>query len=685
LTDIQPIMRIMSEQLDRDFSTSDQYLADIEGSTGSGLSGSPSPTPLFVPKASNFKMKRGYQALLDMHREFAPFDSDVALSTWREWFKSDIQGDLRKLLEACLFARGLIPTASQVWFDDTDYDAEAFDSLTEAFVKWGVEDVKCPKQRKFRNLLKSSRALVTNCLQDLISDKFQSIYLGNRQESGENWIRMANVIFLRTRKGTIKASIIYLPDLTNFILGDEKLKRKVMDKYHFNNQDRFKVIGKTFAQCLKALLKNAVNNAVEDFAGDMLDSQSSRELGSYWRSTNPAFSERPKLHVTMFKRGVGLAKQAYGSQYIANAGSAFAKGIFNKSTLSATAKVYGVQATLEDYNRIAVTQDVESLLSEFRNELPMLARLLKVMTKKHWNSKFETFHALRLEYAVRGLTPAGWRFLKKISPIDIRKLFPEHVAFSLCNFLRKRGLVDQSKIISLRFLSEVGVFCHTKPRAGLLPALLTFFEANTAYNIRQLPGIAEVRDPQRHFFRAIAKHVLTSTDSVQNLRSLCSDAADALRYSQPARINELIGPRKITPARAMRILQIAHGEMVRNGRSVEESPYFEWPALLPEFKYGDFVFHEIHNSKMAWREGDEMHHCIGQYAQDCVSGSVRLFSGRLAGSDSRDGRISVSLNKPKDKEWEIEQVRGFANRAASRRERLATNELCRHLNKETQS
>jgi hypothetical protein len=681
---IQAIMRIMSEQLDRDFSTSDQYIADIENSTGSGLSGSPSPTPSFVPKASNFRMKRGYQVLLDMHREFAPFDSEVALSTWREWFKSDIQGDLRKLLEACMFAHGLIPTASQVWFDDTDYDAEDVDPLTETFVKWGVEDVKCPKQRKFRNLLKNSKALVTNCLQDLISDKFQSIYLGNRQESGENWIRMANIILLRTRKGTIKASKIHLPDLTNFILGDKKLKQKVMEKYHFNNQNRFKVIGKAFGQCLQAEIKYEINNAIVDFAADILDSQSNRESGNYWRSTNPAFRERPKLHVTMFKRGVGLAKQAYGSQYMANAGAAFAKGIFNKSTLSATAKVYGVQATLEDYNRIALTQDVESLLSEFRNELPVLARLLKVMTKRHWNAKFETFHALRLEYAVRGLTPAGWRLLKKISPIDIRKLLSEGVAFSLCYFLRKRGLADQSKMMSLLFLSEVGVFCQTKPRAGLLPALKEFYGAYRDNWSHRTSDSTEHGDHQRHFFRAIAQHVLASTDSVQNLRNLCSDATDALRYSQPARINELIGPRKITTARAMRILQIAHAEVVREGHSQRGVTAYAWPAALKEFFYKEFVFYELCDTEAAFKEGGEMHHCIGGYDMDCAKGVFRIFSGKIVGSESRSDRISIALRKVKDGAWKVQQVRGFSNRPASRQELSAARALCTQLTKEIQ-
>lgn len=630
----------------------------------------------FIPKNTNFKAKKAYSALLELHRDFGPFDSPGALSQWKAWFREDICEERKSLLEACLFAHCHIPTIDGKWFDDTKYDDKYYDYHTDREIEYGKEQITNPGILKFRETLKKSPMLVSNCLQDLICDKFQSIYLGNRQERGEDWFRVAHIIWKRDKKGVIKTSKLPMKSLIDFILMDAEEKRSEIKRLDFSEDVSFRPIGSSLGP---SMLQNTVQElgcAVSNFLNGILLLTHESKPKHLKKPTNPLFDYRPTLHVTLGARGRGLSKQAYGSRYLLGAGAAFVKTIFNKDIMSATSRVYGLHASIEDYNRLVRIPNLGKVLEEFRNELPILAALLKKMRKADWEHPFKTFKLIRDSYYERGLTPAGWRFLKRISPADVKKLLNEGLAFEICYRL-KHPNGDTSQLHALAFLSEIGIFCHKKPRARLLEPLLNLYLVNTETARRWGQPRNEPRDPHKHFFRAFALHVLNSTDSVQNLRDLCSDASDAIRYASPDRINTLIGPRKITTARAMHILQIAHAEIPRVAKNQNEK--LSWPPCLEEFEYKEFKFRELNTSEELRKEGDEMHHCIGGYDHRCLDGDMRIFSGTTGATESRQKRISVAVKRKETGSWSTQQVRGFANRGASKEEKAATRALCRAL------
>lgn len=632
----------------------------------------------YVPKESNFKIKNGYRDLLKLHKAFGGFDSDAALKEWKAWFREDVSGERKELLEACLFAHCLIPSIDGVWFDDTKYDDKYYDYHIDRETEYGKEKITNPVILKFRETLKKSPMLVSNCLQDLICDKFQSIYLGNRHEHGENWIRVAHIIWKKDKKGVIKTSKLPMKSLIEFILMDSEEKKSEIKRLDFSEDVRFRPIGSSLGP---SMLQNTVDElqyAVSEFLyGIRLHTPKSKP--KHLKSpTNPLFNYRPTLHITLHARSRGLSKQAYGSRYLLGAGAAFVKTFFDKDIMSATSRVYGLHASINDYNRLVRTPNLGKVLEEFRNELPILAALLKTMKKAHWEHPFETFKLIRDGYFERGLTPAGWRFLKRISPVDVKKLLNEGLAFRICYRLKDPN-GDTGQLPALIFLSEIGIFCHKKPRARLLDPLLNLYQVNTETARQRGQPLNEPRDPHKHFFRAFALHVLNSTDSVQNLRDLCSDASDAIKYATPNRINGLIGPRKITTARAMHILQIAHAEIPRVAKNKNEK--LSWPPCLEEFEHKEFKFRELTTSDELGKEGNEMHHCIGWYGDKCLDGDIRIFSGTTGVAESRQKRISVALKRNEAGSWSIQQVRGFANRGATKEEKAATRALCRALAK----
>lgn len=632
----------------------------------------------YVPKVSNFKIKKGYGDLLELHKDFSPFDSHVALSQWKAWFREDISGERKKLLEACLFAHCVIPTLNGTWFDDTKYDAKFYNHETDRNTEYGQEEITHPGILKFRAKLKKSPMLATNCLADLISDKFQSIYLGHRQERGENWIRVAHIIWVKDKKGAIKTSKLSMRALIDFILMDSKEKQRETKRLTFHGKTQFRPVGASLGSSMMDHTREELQWAMQSFVGDIRSVTREAQPGHLKKSTNPFFDHRPTLHVTLFARCIGLTRQAYGSRYLVGAGAAFVKSIFDEDIMSATAKVYGLHATIEDYNRLVRTPNLDKLLQEFRNEFPVLARLLKTMKKGDWERPFETFKRVRDVYFERGLTPAGWRLLKRISPVDVQKLLNERLAFEICYRLNK-PTNDTNQFHALAFLSEIGISCHKKPRARLLEPLLNLYKINVATTNQWDRPWEEPRDPHKHFFRAFARHVLTSTDSVQNLRDLCLDAFDAIKQTPRERINALIGPRKITSARAMHILQIAHAEIPQDANN--QTKNLSWPACLEEFEHKEFKFRELNTSEELYKEGDEMHHCIGGYWDRCLDGNMRIYSGTTSNTESRKNRISAAVKKSETGSWSIQQVRGFANRGATEEEKAAVRALCRALAK----
>ncbi len=624
------------------------------------------------PKKSNFKMKRSYGVLLDAHETFAPFHDQCLQKTWISWFGERLPDGLQDLMQACMFVMGAIPTAQGVWFDHGDYTSWKIEtSMIDPTVDL---DTGCEKQNVLRKVIKRDSTVAGRCLSDIMADQFQKVYLPQRQEEGRGWRRIGPLMLAKGKVGSVRACILSLRTLVEFIQSDSDKKQQTVEQLcrGMNSvENTIRVVGVHLGYSVVAAVSEFLNEGCAAFVRDVLQDSKRNQVES--------IESIASINVFPYKRGVQLSKHILSSRYICNAGAAYAKCFFSKETLSDTAKVFGIHASLENYNGIGGLKHRDFVLSEMRNEYPLLRTMFKKLQGKPFEQKVDLINLLRQRYKDAGLTRPGWRLMKRISPLDISKLVDKRDAWVLSYNLASTKQNKGVQCIAFGFLSDLGKFYCDKPRAGILPALFLVYKAN--FNRREAMEDSYDPDPDLHFFRAFARHILHSTDSVRNLINLCNDARDVLSNLQFLHIRALIGPRKITESRALRIIHIGHQEMQLTRLSVAgPNVFLSWAPTLPEYASKVMVFKELCDSTSLDKEGEEMSHCIAAYAISSAGGKTRIFSGTLHGSTSRSDRISIAFRCIDEFNWRVAQVRGFANRGATKQERAQVNSLLRVFN-----
>lgn len=686
----------------------DRYLPDEEVKslqTPSSIS-----KKYWAGKPKDFTLNKSYGILFDLHKECGPFQSDSAIEIWNRSFSDEIDGRRRDLLVACLFAYGLIDNCRGKRFSDLDqlhcarYDLKNGFDLRDFPVVLQHED-------RFVEHFKQNPTVVSRCLQDLISAQFQHSYLHSRQEGSENWIRFGPYVFWKNAQNKIRGYCLGSYQEILYFLKLPAAKKntyiKAIKPLKVVHLDHLEVIGpqtwRYLLQYCTNLLNYSARNLLEEIQAKHKITLPSGELYGFLprRSHQTNYTPYPSVHRWAYNRANPINKQALGSRYLAGPGTGYLKNFFDKNTLSSTAKVYGIYARLSDYNRMATCKDRSILLSEFHNEYPVLIPLMPDFHKLSHEDRFDGINELRSKYKQRGLRPAGWRLLKRMSAIDARKLLipvgaaltqpwdqstntgqpvthsDNDVTDTPCEEWGEPP-TDTAEIV-VSFLNEVGSFCPHKPRARILSFLYQVYKH--AVHIINDRRTGQLSDPHGHFFRALSMHVLTSRHSVENLKDLCSDAVDALRQLPSHRMNELIGPRKITPSRAIRILQITHDEMLLARFQVDTCQQLTWPCTLATHQVGAYTFKELSHALELIEEGQAMGHCVGTYANRCISGENRVFSAQILPENHKKDRLTVSLSRQIGNRWSIDQVRGFENRSPSMQEKRAATLLCKEFQK----
>ena len=680
------------------------------GSVGSLNTSFQPPKKLWSGEPKDFTLSRSYKILFDLHKDCGPFRSDSAIGIWNRSFYDKIEGKRRDLLEACLFAYGLIEDHRGKRFSDLDQLHCARYGLKNGL---DLKDfpVVLQHENRFVEHFKQNPTVVSRCLQDLISAQFQNGYLPSRQEGSENWIRFGPYVFWKNAQNKIRGYCLgSYQEILHFLKLTAAKKTayiKAIKPLKAVHLDHLEVIGpqtwRYLLQYCTNLLNYSARNLLEEIQTKHKMTLPSGELYGFLplRSHQINYTPYPSLHRWAYNRANPINKQALGSRYLAGPGTGYLKNFFDKDTLSSTAKVYGIYARLSDYNRMATCNDRSLLLSEFHNEYPVLISLMPDFHKLSHEDRFEGINELRSKYKKRGMRPAGWRLLKKMSAIDARKLLlpigaaltqpldqskntgqpvkhsDSDVTDTPCEEW-EQAPTDTAEIV-VSFLNEVGSFCPHKPRARILSFLYQVYKH--AIHIINDRRTGQLSDPHGHFFRALSMHVLASKLSVENLKDLCSDAVDALRQLPSHRMSELIGPRKISPSRAIRILQITHDEMLLARFQVDTCEQLSWPCTLATHQVGAYTFKELSHALELIEEGQAMGHCVGTYANRCISGENRVFSAQILPENHKKNRLTVSLSRQIGNRWSIDQVRGFENRSPSREEKRAATLLCKEFQK----
>ena len=672
----------------------------------------PSSTPKkpWVGKPKDFTLSRSYKILFDLHKDCGPFRSDSAIGIWNRSFYDKIDGKRRDLLEACLFAYGLIEDHRGKRFSDLDQSRCARYGLKNGLNRKDFP-VVLQHENRFVEHFKQNPTVVSRCLQDLISAQFQNGYLPSRQEGSENWIRFGPYLFWKHAQNKIRGYCLgsYQETLHFLKLTDAKKIAyiKAIKPLKATHLDHLEVIGpqtwRYLLQYCTNLLNYSARNLLEEIQTKHKMTLPSGELYGFLplRSHQINYTPYPSLHRWAYNRSNPINKQALGSRYVAGPGTGYLKNFFDKETLSATAKVYGIYARLSDYNRMVTCKDRSLLLSEFHNEYPVLIPLMPDFHRLSHEDRFDGINELRSNYKKIGLRPAGWRLLKRMSAIDARKLLlPVGEALAkpcdpslnaaqqttrkedaAADTSEEQWAEDPTDTVEnvIDFLNEVGAYCTHKPRARLLLFLYQVYK----HSVKMINDrhIGQISDPQGHFFRALAMHVLTSKHSVENLKNLCNDTLDMLRHIPSNRMLALIGPRKISPARSIRILQITHDEMLLVRFDLKADQQLDWPCTLKTCKIHPYTFKELTTAFELIAEGQVMGHCVGTYAHRCLAGATRVYSAQILPEDNIKNRLTVSLALQPGGRWSVEQVRGFENRSPSIQEKRAATALCKEFEK----
>ena len=78
-------------------------------------------------------------------------------------------------------------------------------------------------------------------------------------------------------------------------------------------------------------------------------------------------------------------------------------------------------------------------------------------------------------------------------------------------------------------------------------------------------------------------------------------------------------------------------------------------------------------------EGQEMHHCVASYSQNCIKDKSRIFSIRL--KDKKMATTEITGSREKDGEWHLNQVRGPCNAVVSEDVTKVSEALCVEYNR----
>ena len=150
----------------------------------------------------------------------------------------------------------------------------------------------------------------------------------------------------------------------------------------------------------------------------------------------------------------------------------------------------------------------------------------------------------------------------------------------------------------------------------------------------------------------------------QEVGSFISDIADWVRagkpapYLEPPPAGHEFVVRPFTPSMSLKTVTTLSAEWHEAVAAAMDGPDAVFPPpWCPTAKVGDFDILPIETSAELYREGAAMHHCVGTYANDVISGCTYIYSIRRGGE--RIATIQLGRRNPAG--VAIAQIRGPCN------------------------
>lgn len=307
--------------------------------------------------------------------------------------------------------------------------------------------------------------------------------------------------------------------------------------------------------------------------------------------------------------------------------------IIDKEVFSLSIKIFGIKATVPQYNFVARNKEVlRRLLKETPNMAPFFyAFYAPPYCAKEFFSNTVSLDAvseIKAYFTSQGLTPAGWRFLTQQG-----SRFNEVVYYS-----------DNLAKGSIKLINQLSLLgCKKIPYGSWL--------LRNYSRLLSLTINAEKSAVPLLFLAVDAFHRKAAT-----AKSLEVDFLQCLDYVER---NEITSFKGVTWASLQRRQQRWHqdcAQLEMKRRLELKGSMYRWGAIVPELTMGTLTAKSLNTSEELIEEGLEMAHCVGGYDYACFQNKSRIYSVTSEGV-----RLATIELRKMGKRWKLSQCYGARN------------------------
>lgn len=322
---------------------------------------------------------------------------------------------------------------------------------------------------------------------------------------------------------------------------------------------------------------------------------------------------------------------------------AWDKGIFDREIWGMTIKICGMTPHLHNYNEVArQLEDVRARLKEAPNLAPLLYPAVGPYHKAlSFRADVSAISRAREALMAAGCTPAGWRWLTK----QVRQW--------VMHLHRNLNIQETALFVSLMAANEVGRL----PTRFIRPSAIHSWMTGRPLTRRECVMSVETMQKQLGVLMRL------SVQSIRARKTTATQAAADLMdiYDYVAAGNTI--PKGATWKSVLRRQEEWHRAIHRQRIETLKAerhllPVYAWPPLVSETSHKEFRAVGLGTSEELWEEGERLVHCVGGYADECLSNRSRIFSIRTTEGESL---ATLELRRYRNR-WEIAQLRARRNR-----------------------
>lgn len=365
--------------------------------------------------------------------------------------------------------------------------------------------------------------------------------------------------------------------------------------------------------------------------------------------------------------------------------------LVDRAVLKLCHAYFGRHATFDDYNfTVRRTLELSVLAAETPNLTPIIGSYLQrdprlksgrepiprnvlALAKQEFERPESDTAAERRRFGhapepllpKEPLTPAGWRFLAASSGATVHQLWRRAMASAPASPLY--GLAT-----TLNLLAATG----TRPPYSFVQWAHTALQFTLQTPARCAAAPAPARTSVLRFIRLAGQQALFAKKSGRLKHFISGDlmlAWDWLTTPEARGLRVAAVPKNATWASIMRAQHAWHAQRAQReealrqanraiaARRQAEQDALAWDSLVPPCTLGAVTATPLTSGRALRVEGDQMNHCVSNYADFCVQDVSRIFS--LAGPKER---ATAELRRVGNKKWELRQVFGPENARPSR-------------------